>query len=100
MTYEPPRLLAQAQVLDDNSLVGRWSRLNAGLRAENMAQLVECLLSIFDPHPPAMPETKGRLHMAVMPAGWRKKPEDQEFKVIFGYIENLRLAWATWDPVS
>jgi hypothetical protein len=50
-----------------------------------------CLVHLT--HPPAQPKT-------VIPIGWRKKREDQEFKVIFGYIENLRLTWATRDPGS
>lgn len=29
---------------------------------------------------------------------WRR--ENQKFWVITGYTESLRLAWATWDPVS
>jgi hypothetical protein len=30
----------------------------------------------------------------------RERQEDQEFKVILGYMGNLRIAWATWDPIS
>ena len=35
----------------------------------------------------------------VIPALGRYKQEDQEFKVILCYTENLRLAWETWDLI-
>lgn len=39
-------------------------------------------------------------HMPVVPAFRRATEEDQRFKAIFSYIVNLRLAWATQNPVS
>lgn len=36
----------------------------------------------------------------LIPALGKWKQENQKFRVITGYAESLRLAWATWDPVS
>lgn len=38
--------------------------------------------------------------MSVILALGKNRQEDQEVKIIFGYIESLRLAWAIWDIAS
>lgn len=43
---------------------------------------------------PSMPGVAHTCNPSIQ--GW--KQENQEFKIFFGYIANLRLAWVLWDP--